>query len=107
MSFARAARLAFQLPEKSRLKRKLSPSNEWGWQESLLNKIDHKLDILAWQNTEDARKKNPANFPKLWLPDFMPRPQEPKKNKETEAMDIDDLKAFLKRPRGSDTKKAE
>jgi hypothetical protein len=37
----------------------------------------------------------------------MPRPQEPKKNKETEAMDIDDLKAFLKRPRGSDTKKAE
>lgn len=77
---------------------KLSPSNEWGWSELILNKIEYYLQILAWQNTEDAHKKHPSNQPELWLPEFIPKPAK-NHNSEEMAMDIDDLKAFLSRPR--------
>ena len=76
---------------------KISPSNEWGWAELLLNKIAYYLQVLAWQNTEDAHKKHPSNTPELWLPDFMPKPEKP--HSDQAAMEIDDLKAFLSKPR--------
>lgn len=77
---------------------KISPSNEWGWQELLLNKIEYYLQVLAWQNTEDAHKKSPQNAPELWLPDFIPKPEK-KRNSGEVAMDIDELEAFLSKPR--------
>lgn len=77
---------------------KISPANEWGWQEILLNKISFYLQVLAWQNTEDAHKKTPTNAPELWWPDFIPKPEK-KHNPEEAAMDIDELKAFLSKPR--------
>lgn len=76
---------------------KIAPSNEWAWNELLLNKIGYYLQVLAWQNTEDAHKKHPSNAPELWLPDFMPKPEKPQS--EQVSMEIDDLKAFLSKPR--------
>lgn len=99
MSFARASRLAFQLPEASRFMRKLSPANEWTWNEILLNRIEYAVRILTWQNSADAHEKNPKHCPEQFVPDFIPKPKKRKRNPEEEAMDIDELKAFLSRPR--------
>lgn len=90
--------MAFQLPKESRFSRKLEPSNEWGWQEVLLNKVAYYLQVLIWQNTEDAHKKNPEHRPEYWLPEFIPQPEK-KHNPEEVAMDLDDLKSFLSKPR--------
>jgi hypothetical protein len=86
--------------------RKLIPANEWSWNEILLNKIEYALKILAWQNSADATEKHPKHYPDPWLPPFMPKPEKPKKNPEQQAMDIDDIKAFLSRPRESVSLKA-
>lgn len=85
---------------------KLVPANEWSWNEILLNKIDYGLKILAWQNSADAAEKHPKHYPEIWLPPFMPRPQKPKKNPEQQAMSVDDIKAYLSRPRESAKVKA-
>lgn len=61
----------------------------------LLNKISYFLNVLAWQNSEDAAKKRN-------IPEFKPLPgmeEKKKRNPEEQAMDIDDLKAFLSKPR--------
>lgn len=79
--------------------RKLIPANEWSWNETLLNRIEYALRILAWQNSKDAHEKNPKHYPEIYRPSFIPEPPKPKKNSEEEAMDLEDLKAFLKRPR--------
>lgn len=94
------------MPDESRLKRKLSPANEWSWNEILLNKIEYCLRILAWQNSKDAQEKNPKHYPDLFLPSFIPKPEKPKHNPEEEAMSIDELKEFLSRPRESGKVKA-
>ena len=87
-----------QLPKESRTKLKLTPANEWGWNEVLLNQASYFLQVLAWQNTDDAHSKHPLHAPELWLPDFMPKPKKEKHSEEA-AMDLDDLKAFLSKPR--------
>ena len=86
--------------------KKLYPTNEWSWNEVLLNRIEYALRVLAWQNSSDAQSKNPKYYPKQYDPPFMPKPEKPKKNSEEEVMDIDDLKAFLSRPRESGKVKA-
>lgn len=63
----------------------------------LLNKMAYFLNVLAWQNSEDASKRPPRN-----TPEFKPLPgmeEKKKRNPEEQAMDIDDLKAFLSKPR--------
>ena len=66
----------------------------------MLNKIAYSLDILAWQNTQDATKKPPRNMPKPFMPDFMRNVDKTRAiNKDTVALDVDDMRAFLSRPR--------
>lgn len=79
--------------------RKLSPANEWSWNELLLNKVEHALRVLIWQNSADGHEKNPKHYPEVWTPDFIPKPEKPKRNPDEETMDIDQLKAFLSKPR--------
>lgn len=65
-----------------------------------MNKIAYSLDILAWQNTQDATKKPPRNMPKPFMPDFMRNVDKTRAiNKDTIALDVDDMRAFLSRPR--------
>lgn len=92
----RAARLLFQLPKTCRTFLKINPQLEWGWTEQLLNECAYALDLLVWTKTEDAMKKHPTSKPEKFVPPFMPKP---KKDKDSVAMDIDDVKAFLTRPR--------
>ena len=90
----------FQLPPKSRTITKLEPAAQWGWDEILANKANYLLEILAWQKTKDASKKNPSKMPKPFVPDFIQRAtkQVEKKNKPA-ARDIDEIKDILARPR--------
>lgn len=65
-----------------------------------MNKIAYSLDILAWQNTQDATKKPPRNMPKPFMPDFMRNVDQTRAiNKDVVALDVDDMRAFLSRPR--------
>lgn len=65
-----------------------------------MNKIAYSLDILAWQNTQDATKKPPRNMPKPFMPEFMRNVDKTRAiNKDTVALDVDDMRAFLSRPR--------
>lgn len=91
----KAARLLFQLPRDCRLFRAINPALEWGWREGLANKTNHLLEILIWQNTKDARKKNPSKMPKIFKPPF----GKDKEPKEVEAHTVDDIKNILARPR--------
>lgn len=96
----RAARLLFQLPQNCRTFCKIEPANQWGWNEILLNKATYALDILAWQNTQDATKKPPRNVPKPFMPDFMRNVDKTRAiNKDTVLMDVDEMREFLSRPR--------
>lgn len=58
-------------------------------------------NILSWQLSGDAK----APMPEQWWPEFMPKPkpQKSKEMKDAVAMDIDDIKAFLSKPRQSGT----
>lgn len=96
-----------QLPTQARVPRLVHPENEWGWEEVLLSRIDYGVRLLFWQNTEDARKRNPQNRPTLNLPKFIEdiMPKEDDKH-ETEAHDIEDIKDILSRPRQSAIVKA-
>jgi len=100
VSSARAARLLFQLPQQSRIFKRLQPANQWGWNEVLLNNIGYLLNILAWQNTKDAAKKVPQKAPKQFVPEFM-RDMEKERaiNKDIAVHDIDDIKKMLAKPR--------
>lgn len=65
-----------------------------------MNKIAYSLDILAWQNTQDATKKPPRNMPKPFMPEFMRNVDQTRAiNKDVVALDVDDMRAFLSRPR--------
>ena len=87
--------MLFQLPAKSRIIIKDAPENIWSWQEVLINKSNHWLGVLAWQNTEDGQSKNPKNTPEMFVPDFI------EKKKKEPTMDIDEVKALLARDRRS------
>lgn len=104
VDFSRAARLASQLPLGSRVGKKVHKENEWGWTEMLLNRIWHQLQVISWQQTEDAASRHPKNYPELWLPEFM-ESLKPKHEKELESHDLDDIKSILSRPRQSVTVK--
>lgn len=78
----------------------MDPTNQWGWTEVLLNKLNYNAEILAWQNTKDATKKPPQNAPKLFVPDFMQAIEGARAmSKDAAPKKVDDLKAYLARPR--------
>lgn len=56
------------------------------------------MEVLAWQQSKDATEKPPKNVP-VYVPLPGCEPEKSKRNPEEEAMDIDDLKAFLSKPR--------
>lgn len=89
----------YQLPSESRTMRKLNPSNEWGWKELLLNNIWNQTRTLSWQLGSDGKSAPPEPF----LPSFMPKPSKPKSeaSKDTVAMDVADIRAFLNKPRSN------
>ena len=72
----------------------MEPSNEWGWGEILANKTNHLLEVLIWSKTKDAMRENPLNYPKPFVPPFMEN-----KRKDQVAMPIEDLEAYLTKPR--------
>jgi len=75
---------------------KAVPANEWSWQEVLINKSNHLLEVLAWQNTEDGQSKKPKNTPEMFVPPFIEQEMRPK---EYEGLDIDEVKEILARKR--------
>ena len=78
----------------------LQPANQWGWSEVLLNKLNYLTEVLAWQNTKDAQKRNPSKAPKPFVPDFMKNMEETRKiNRDSVAQDVDSIKALLAKPR--------
>lgn len=77
--------------------RAMNPQNEWGWMEVLTNKTNHLLDVLIWSKTKDALRDNPINYPTPFIPPFME--EKSKKESEQVAMPIEDLEAYLTRPR--------
>lgn len=89
----------FQLPEQSRTKLVVQPANTWDWNEILLNKAVYLLELLAWQNTEDAANNRTEKAPELYTPPFYNELPKRALNPDQEVMDLDDLKAFLERPR--------
>lgn len=62
ITLARAATLLEMLPAGSKYMAAVCPAAEWDEKTYLLASIEHSLRVLAWQNTEDARKKR--NKPK-------------------------------------------
>jgi len=94
---ARAARLLAQLPSESRVFRTMRPELNWGWQETLLNKMWYDLELLVWSKTEDATKKHPRYKPMPYVPDFLKL--NAKESREYEAHDLDDIKSILTKPR--------
>lgn len=100
MPATRAARLMFQLPRTGRVFVKMDPTNQWGWPEVLLNKLNYNTEILAWQNTKDATKKPPKNAPKLYVPEFMANiVGAAAMTKDAAPKPVKDMKEFLARPR--------
>lgn len=93
MKPARAARLLFQLPQGSRVYRRIEPGNAWGWQEVLLNKIEYAAQVLAWQNANMGKKKSEqSEKPELFRPPFMVKqPKDP----EMVVADIEDIRHML------------
>lgn len=91
----KAARLLFQLPRECRVYTAVQPAAQWGWMEQLTNKQNYLLELLVWMKTKDARKQSPQSKPKPFIPDFMGG----QVGKDTEALDIDDVKALLEKPR--------
>jgi hypothetical protein len=76
----------------------MKPSMQWSISDLLLNKAAYFLEVLAWQQSKDATEKPPKNVP-VYVPLPGCEPEKSKRNPEEEAMDIDDLKAFLSKPR--------
>lgn len=59
-SIAHAACLAAQLPPGARVWR--GTADEWPTDTYMLDRMEHMLRVLAWQQTEDAAKRR--NYPK-------------------------------------------
>lgn len=95
----KAARLMFQLPETSRVKLKVQPANTWGWSEMLLNKISYQLDLLAWQNTEDAANHRTDSAPTMYIPPFLEATHTNAMDPEQEAHTTDEIADILRQPR--------
>jgi len=54
------------------------------------------LETLVWQQTKDAKKKNPQERPTQFIPDFLKTGDH---TKEAEAHTTEDIKDILSRPR--------
>lgn len=67
----------------------------------MLNNILYQLQLIPWQMLGEKGSKPPEQ----WLPSFIPKPKKPKSQemKDSVAMDIDDLKAYLTKPRQNAT----
>jgi hypothetical protein len=89
----------FQLPTKSRLFRALEPSNNWDWQEMLLNKATYLLEVLAWQQTKDAQKGRRSTAPKMYTPDFMKQAAKKNLDPDQALYTTDQIKDILAKPR--------
>lgn len=87
------------MPRSSRIVQSLSPESVWGWNEVLLNKINHNLEISAWLKTYDPKREAEwkSRYPKLFDPNDREYIEEAKI--KDNAMDIDELRAILSRPR--------
>lgn len=89
----------FQLPETSRVKLKVQPANTWGWSEMLLNKVTYLLELLAWQNTEDAANRRTETAPKMFMPPFLEATPTNAMDPEQETHTTDEIADILSRPR--------
>lgn len=73
---------------------------QWGWQEEFLRQILFKVDIVSWQLAKPGERKNMGKWknaePKIFEPEFLKKTKTPK---DQVAMDIDQLKEFLAKPR--------
>ena len=80
----------------------LEPALQWGWNGILINKTNYLLEVLAWQNSYNEKKSAQwkANEPKPFEPEFMKKAVQAHKS-ENKAMDIDELKTLLDKPRGA------
>lgn len=92
-----------QLPAKSRIFVALSPANDWDKESLFLNDIRNALNIISWQIGGDKKSK----APEPWIPEFLrEKKSEKPKAKDSVAMEVDDVKAFLAKPRTSGKVKA-
>lgn len=104
MERGRKARLASQLPLDSRTKTKYSPANAWTKQEHLLLAMTNSLNFIAWTKTKQASRKG-AKAPEPFDPPELKKARRKLERlkrqavDETVSMPIDQMKAFLKRPR--------
>lgn len=89
----------FQLPENSRVKLKLQPANTWGWSEMLLNKAAYLLELIAWQNTDDAAKGRSESAPKMYTPPFLSGVIGQTLDPEQETHTTDEIASILNRKR--------
>ena len=77
----------------------VNPKMQWTMENELLRHILHATETTAWLNMS-PKKGQEASWrrmePKLFSPSFLEENQRPK---EQQAMDIDELKDFLNKPR--------
>lgn len=108
----RAARLLWQLPKESRFLNAIDPMAAWDWSDLFLMQMNQSLRQLVWSKTKDAQV--PKNAPELVAPQFILnaiREAEKKKDQaktrqltpDARIMTIDELDAYLKKPRRNQT----
>lgn len=96
---ARAARLLFQLPTKSRVYSVIDPANQWGWDEILSNKANYLLELLVWQKSNEGLKKSKqTKQPEPFLPDFIKKKMPI--NKGIQSHSVNEVQSILDLPRG-------
>lgn len=92
----RISDLVANLPDDASVWRNLEEMNRWPVSAHLIATVIDQLNLILWSKTEDGEKGRNR-------PDPIPRPgvEEKKKNSdgEVQAMDLDELKEFLARPR--------
>lgn len=98
----KAARLLLQLPQNCRVFCAINPAAQWGWPETLANKTNYLLEILAWQNSFNPKKKqeHAAKKPKIFDPfSMVDKEKQKQQNKDNEVHTVDDIKTILSLPR--------
>ena len=97
--------MLFQLPRECRVYAAITPAAQWGWMETLTNKSNYLLELLAWQNatpnTKAKRARHMRDKPHLFVPPFLREllPQS-EINKGSVKRTVDDIKSILALPRG-------
>ena len=92
----RISDLVANLPDDASVWRNLEERNRWPVAAHLLASIVDQLNLILWSKTEDGSKGRNR-------PDPIPRPganeNSATHDSEVQAMDLDELKEFLSRPR--------